>query len=629
MSIVVRSKMLAAAMSVVAVMATSATAQNTRDYADAVNNRLVINGKPLFISGMSIAWHSFGNDLNDDSPIDEFTFSQYIKDVRKAGGNAVRWWLHNDASFCPKIDANGNVTGLAKYSIESMQKVLDIAYENGVVVAMCLFSHNLFVPGTKSTWSDYDINRNYKLFTNADKMDTYIQYGLRPILEAVGNHPAVMCWEVFNEPEGMTTEHGWSDMAQTISYDNVIKFTAKVAAEVHKRTVKMASTGIHEFNKSSYFPRYTAANLKAAANDTLGYLDFYMAHYYPQFQGTGAAMSPFQNNASHWGLDKPVLIGEFPGRSWAQMTITNAFNYAYNNGYVGALSWSMTDAEMGSIEETAPALKNLFENHKNDIMIKEVDIEDLTGDLVMKLNFNAHPVGDDNEALLKKEISLNLQGKSNLTFEMYIDQNSGSSLQVYPALQGNEASDWEWYQSAAINLSGYADRKGEWVTVSVPLNTFNVDNGVGIYAAFLKFVASGTPFTGVIYIDNIKIDSDVLSDFNDSKAWGKEKGASLSLDIVVRAGVGGTNSVFNGGKRVSASAGRVPYVVVKGRILNVISANNSDMRINVVDIKGKTAAKFKSSGSGQFSLAKIPVGRYIVETKIGGKRVSSTAVIVK
>jgi len=37
--------------------------QTTRDYAD--GNRLVINGKARFISGMNIAWNCFACDVGD------------------------------------------------------------------------------------------------------------------------------------------------------------------------------------------------------------------------------------------------------------------------------------------------------------------------------------------------------------------------------------------------------------------------------------------------------------------------------------------------------------------------------------------------------------------------------------
>jgi len=170
---------------------------------------------------------------------------------------------------------------------------------------------------------------------------------------------------------------------------HILRFTARIAAVVHDKTLKMASTGIHEFGKMKTW--YSDAKLKTAAgNDPLAskaYLDFYMAHYYPEYIGTTG--SPFHNPASFWGMDRPILIGEFPAQSWGNgsgygtvqsgtaMTINAAYEYAYNNGYCGALSWSMTEgnpSKFGSFNTTKPALENLYSkaNAKADIDGKPV-----------------------------------------------------------------------------------------------------------------------------------------------------------------------------------------------------------------------------------------------------------------
>lgn len=70
-----------------------------------------------------------------------------------------------------------------------------------------------------------------------------------------------------------------------------------------------------------------------------------------------------------------------------------------------------------------------------------------------------------------------------------------------------------------------------------------------------------------------------------------------------------------------------PSVSVKGRMLNV-SSFDENMRLRVVDVKGKTVARFNMAGSGRYSLADIPVGRYFVEVRGAGVR-QTMPVIVK
>jgi len=355
-------------------IAAAVPSQTTQDYAD--GNRLIIDGKRIFISGMNIAWNSFAHDVGD-SPVDSVKLAGYFKDIKNAGGNAARWWLHTDAETCPKLNDQGQVTGIGSQTINNIRKVLDAAYEQGIVVSLTLFSFDLLQNDNNKTSTQMD--RNEKFLTVPANLDTYIQNGLKPILNAVGNHPAIMCWEVFNEPEGMSSDAGgWA--TRKIAMSNILRFTAKIAAEVHRSTNKMASTGIHEFGKMKTW--YSNAKLKTASgnDDAEAYLDFYMAHYYPEYIGTSG--SPFHNPASFWGMDRPVLIGEFPAQSWGPgtgyssiqpntaMTITTAYEYAYNNGYCGAMSWSITEGnkqKFGSLSTTQPALQNLYDKHKEDI----------------------------------------------------------------------------------------------------------------------------------------------------------------------------------------------------------------------------------------------------------------------
>jgi hypothetical protein len=546
-----------------------------RDRAE--GNRLYINGKPLFISGMNIAWNtgnSFGNDVGD-TPLDVNAFTDHIKNVRKAGGNAVRWWLHTDAANCPKIDSDGKVTGIGTKTIENINKALDTAQKYGVVVSLTLFSFDLLVPGTggkgDTYYPNYSLDNNYKLLTVPANIDTYIEKALRPILEAVGDHPAVMCWEVFNEAEGMLEAANWNDVKRKIAYSDILRITNKIAGEVHRKTKKMASTGIAAF-QSSYLSQYSDAKLKAAGGDNDGYLDFYMAHYYPEWQGT--SMSPFHNNASFWNMDRPVLIGEFPAKSWSgyqqgtDFGITQAFEYAYDNGYCGALSWAMTEndvAKFGDYTTTAPALTNLFNKHKSDIMIKEVEIEELTGDLAMKLVITNLPVLSEDWSELGTNKDLNFSGKSNLTFDMFIKNGSDTNLDINVVVK--LGSGWDWTPGQTLKLNNY--EQGKWVTVTVPISSFGTGDLSAVKSLLFQYGATGSAYSGEIYFNNVKIDGTIISDFDDAKAWSLT--ANNSAVSIVRASDAGAtpSSSSSGGNSSSSSDSEVsPILNSQAPVLN-------------------------------------------------------------
>jgi hypothetical protein len=80
-----------------------------------------------------------------------------------------------------------------------------------------------------------------------------------------------------------------------------------------------------------------------------------MVHYY---DWGGEELSPFHHPASYWQLDKPLVIGEFSAKGPIKDVDTKqAYQYLFNNGYAGALSWTWTSHDgHGGIEDARPAM---------------------------------------------------------------------------------------------------------------------------------------------------------------------------------------------------------------------------------------------------------------------------------
>ncbi|MDR0305327.1 MAG: cellulase family glycosylhydrolase [Chitinispirillales bacterium] len=83
---------------------------------------------------------------------------------------------------------------------------------------------------------------------------------------------------------------------------------------------------------------------------------------------------------------------------------------------------------------------------------------------------------------------------------------------------------------------------------------------------------------------------------------------------------------INSNGTASKAAPTLSKITLRGKTLNVSSRTNTGFQVRLVDVKGKTRAKFKANGNGLFSLDKIPAGRYLVEVK--GSGVKSTSAIV-
>ncbi len=317
--------------------------------------------RAIFANGINLAWDDFARDI---VTLDAPYFEGILDQIEAAGGNAMRWWLHTNGRNSPIFDASGNVTGLNTNEITNMKTVLDMAYERGITISMCLWSFDMLQPQGQ----DQEMMKGF--VESKEKTQTYIDNALIPILEAIGDHPAVLSWEIFNEAEGMTQEFGWTPVRTQMMY--VQQFVNLTAGAIH-RTVPSAqvSTGIWSFRAATDIEGntnyYSDDRLIAAGGDVDGTLDFYQVHYYPD--NFGPNLSPFHRPADWWGLDKPIVIGEFPSRAIdggstdPEYTITEAYQLAYEYGYAGAMAWDFRGFDGGSFQTAKAGITYLAETY--------------------------------------------------------------------------------------------------------------------------------------------------------------------------------------------------------------------------------------------------------------------------
>ncbi len=378
--------------------------------------RIDFNGQQVFLSGSNVAWVNFARDIGPGNT-NIAKFKTYFSNISKSGGNAIRFWLHTTGQSTPQFDGNGFVVGPGEGSIADLKAIMDAAWENNLGMVLSLWSFDMMRSSIGSTYLD----RNRKMLNDTSYTNAYIRNSLIPMVRALKDHPALISWELFNEPEGMSVEFGWKDITTAdIPMNSIQRFINLVTGAIHREAptnkvtngswafiastdqnsnAKISNDYLIEnlftseketitkhfnekyntnltfeevlenfhFNPNANANYYRDDRLIAAGGDPLGTLDFYQVHYY---DWAGQTLSPFHYNVDHWMLDKKLLIGEF--------YVTNTFGISYKDlyqnliekGYAGALDWGWDNTSYSS--KAAENMRYLLENYPYDVVLNPV-----------------------------------------------------------------------------------------------------------------------------------------------------------------------------------------------------------------------------------------------------------------
>ncbi len=317
------------------------------------SNRILFNQKPIFLNGVNVPWNAFGTDVGKHSTwgvlYSPTFFDSLFSAVAKAGGNSVRWWVHCDGRSTPEFDNQGMVTGLDSEFFSHFDAILSAAERHGILVMPSLWSFDMAKDFTASAGPYAGMHA--KLITDSTYTRAYIDKVMTPLAQRYANHPALVAWEICNEPEWMLDKDGSTQ--QRVTTLQLQAWTGKLAAAIHRAAPKaLVTTGSASLKWNWNNPTGTERNLWSdsalitATGDSLAKLDFYQVHYYSWMRGGGWTYSPFDKKASAWNLGKPIVIGEFPGISEAgYLTETQFYQNAVDSSYAGAMSWSYSGVD--------------------------------------------------------------------------------------------------------------------------------------------------------------------------------------------------------------------------------------------------------------------------------------------
>ncbi|XP_018022370.1 mannan endo-1,4-beta-mannosidase [Hyalella azteca] len=311
---------------------------------------LMYGGEKVYLSGANAAWNSYGYDFGNGGY--DGSLETWLAEVKAAGGNSFRIWVHVEGYSTPNFDSDGYVTACDRTGdfINDVKKFLDAAQANDILVTLTLW--NGAVMGNQAyinlVWDD-------------SKLQTYLDNCLAPLASALSGHPALAAYEAINEPEGSvrvesnsnscydTTVIGQSGAGWTgvgIPMERFLTFIGKQNIVIKQNDpsalVTLGSWG--QFPQSDAFSNtknhYSDACLNGAAGSG-AQLDFYQMHTY-DWGSSWSPNAPFTVSASDYKLDRPIVIGEFASVCSLNTPLSDLHNYAYSHGYAGTWTWHWT-----------------------------------------------------------------------------------------------------------------------------------------------------------------------------------------------------------------------------------------------------------------------------------------------
>jgi len=344
------------------------------------------NGAQVFLSGVNFAWDSYARDFGGGAYASvKSKMEGWLASVAKAGGNAVRTWLHVDGQYSPKFDSSGHATGNDTTSlISELGEFLDAAQKNGIFVILVLWNG-----ATKGT------DNLLKLYQDDAALQAYIDKVLTPMAKGLASKKALGSWEIINEiggsiKQGITDSNScfdtnkltnsgadWTNaditMKQALNFINKQASAIKTAAPGILVTTGAWTEVPNTDACSNCHNYYTDACLKAAGGKANGVLDYYQIHTYT-WQGKYSDYSVMKKDASALSLDKPIVIGEFSTDCSESKDAATNFKHAYNGGYAGVLSWQYNEGGDCSDKQAAQdqgmtAIKDMTTNGKIRVTI--------------------------------------------------------------------------------------------------------------------------------------------------------------------------------------------------------------------------------------------------------------------
>ena len=287
-----------------------------------------------FLLGANLPWLSCGNDFGSNpwhpeggiaAPGNLARTRQAFAALQRDGITCLRWFLFADGRSGIATDPAGRPLGLDSRVFPDLDLAFALAADHGLRLMPVCFDFLLCGPGQ---WTDgVQLGGRSEWLRDAAQWQALEEEVLAPVFQRYGAHPALLAWDLFNEPEWAAFGMGWEGAG--VPPWTLRARLRRMAALAHRHGDRPVTVGLS-----------TARGLPLVRG--IG-LDLYQIHWYDQHD----AASPLDRPVARLGLDRPLLLGEYPTRN-SRLNPAQIVALARQHGYCGALAWSVLAEDAAS-----------------------------------------------------------------------------------------------------------------------------------------------------------------------------------------------------------------------------------------------------------------------------------------
>ncbi|MEX0621419.1 MAG: Ig-like domain-containing protein [Candidatus Woykebacteria bacterium] len=295
-------------------------------------NRVRWQGNDWYLHGVNLPWYNYSCDFGcgSNGGVTNSTvnsrLNQEFAALKAANTHFVRWWMFPGNDPWQISESGGLPSGINQAVYADIDEALRLAEQYDIYYNFTLFGS----PNATKNWTGTTSARQALADT------------LSALFKRYANHPRIVIWEVFNEPE-------WAIQNNEIAASEVQDTVSRIADAVHANTNAYVTVG------------------SAHAGDLdlwKGIVDIYDAHFYDWMSGDLCIVCrTYDDYKQQFGLDAPMLVGELYVDPPSIDALTR-YETLYVNGYAGAWGWSLlSDRTNDQFEVEKDKLKSFADNH--------------------------------------------------------------------------------------------------------------------------------------------------------------------------------------------------------------------------------------------------------------------------